>query len=395
MLFNYHRVLLLILVNLLIACAEDGHNLKEDFYITLGGNERDWATKVITSGDSSYLVFGSTFSYGNGASDAYLLKLSETGDTIFTKTFGSINYEWGQSVVEGDSGNLVLLVNMRNQSEEVYSCEVIEVNSVGQIKKITQIGNNACLTAFDLIRLKNGSYMVVGSKNDCEIVNHTVLVAKLDTKLNLEWIKTYGDLFFQIGVSATQVNDGGIIIGCTAMTENGGPPNYGTIKIDINGEVLYQKVWKTVSSVQTVRVINLTNGGVLAIGSISHAGLDNQDVFMMKMNEMGDSLWSSIVDVSTTDGVTDIVELSDNRLLICGYTSKLHLGYDMTVSSINPISGAMLWQKTYGSPNNDIATSICRTPKNEILVTGHTLSPISELDVLLMKIDQSGVIRSR
>lgn len=64
---------------------------------TYGGAGEDNARWVFEDRDSNYVVVGSTDSYGNGLSDIYMIYLDENGDSIWTHTEGTSGNEYGYS----------------------------------------------------------------------------------------------------------------------------------------------------------------------------------------------------------------------------------------------------------------------------------------------------------
>lgn len=58
------------------------------FTKTYGGADWEIAHSINKFSDSTYIIAGETYSFGNGARDMYLLRIDSNGDTIWTKTFG-------------------------------------------------------------------------------------------------------------------------------------------------------------------------------------------------------------------------------------------------------------------------------------------------------------------
>lgn len=73
---------------------------------TLGGTQDDVANYLFEDRDSNIVVLGSTKSWGLGQRDFYFMKLNASGDTIFTKYYGTEHDEWftsGDNYI--DNGN--------------------------------------------------------------------------------------------------------------------------------------------------------------------------------------------------------------------------------------------------------------------------------------------------
>ena len=74
-----------------------------------GGGGDDYGRYVQQTSDSGYVVVGYTTNYGAGAYDIWLIKTDKKGDTLFTKTFGGVDSEYGYFVNEtSDSGYVIV-----------------------------------------------------------------------------------------------------------------------------------------------------------------------------------------------------------------------------------------------------------------------------------------------
>jgi len=60
---------------------------------TIGGSEYDKADAVQQTTDGGYIIAGTTYSYGAGLTDAYLVKTDASGNTTWENTFGGNDLE--------------------------------------------------------------------------------------------------------------------------------------------------------------------------------------------------------------------------------------------------------------------------------------------------------------
>jgi hypothetical protein len=73
---------------------------------TYGGASFDWSFSVQQTLDWGYIIAGGTDSYGNGG-QVYLVKTNATGDTLWTRTYGGVSFDYGYSVQTSDGGYIV------------------------------------------------------------------------------------------------------------------------------------------------------------------------------------------------------------------------------------------------------------------------------------------------
>ncbi len=75
---------------------------------TFGGSRDYEANSIIETGDGGYLVAGDTWSYGNGKSDAWIIKIDKNGNKIWDKTFGGSDWDEAYSIIETKDGGYLV-----------------------------------------------------------------------------------------------------------------------------------------------------------------------------------------------------------------------------------------------------------------------------------------------
>ncbi|MCK4578644.1 MAG: hypothetical protein KAU50_07625, partial [Candidatus Marinimicrobia bacterium] len=75
----------------------------------VSGDHRDRAYAVHPMSDGTYVVVGETASFGAVLSDTWLLKFSDTGDTLWTRIIGGNWYDWASDVVETPDSNIFIV----------------------------------------------------------------------------------------------------------------------------------------------------------------------------------------------------------------------------------------------------------------------------------------------
>lgn len=91
---------------LLIRTDSLGHELWRHTY---GGKRHELGKAIRPATDGTYYLFGSTQSTGAGSFDLYLLHIDPAGDTLWSRTYGGPDWDYGNSMDTDTSGNLYLL----------------------------------------------------------------------------------------------------------------------------------------------------------------------------------------------------------------------------------------------------------------------------------------------
>ncbi|MDD3875344.1 MAG: T9SS type A sorting domain-containing protein [Bacteroidales bacterium] len=98
-----------------------------------GGPDWDFGTDVTIDSSGNYYVTGNTYSYGSGEKDVYLLKMNSSGDTLWTKTFGGLNEEAGNSLVVCQNNDIVITGYTNSFGAGNYDYLLLRYDSSGQL----------------------------------------------------------------------------------------------------------------------------------------------------------------------------------------------------------------------------------------------------------------------
>jgi hypothetical protein len=79
--------------------------------MTYGGTGDDFGRSIIQNSDGSYAIAGLTYSFGAGFNDVYLVKTYANGTVQQQKSYGTIGYDGGYSIVQTADGGYAIAGN--------------------------------------------------------------------------------------------------------------------------------------------------------------------------------------------------------------------------------------------------------------------------------------------
>jgi len=136
-----------------------------------------------------------------------------------------------------------------------------------------------------------------------------------------------------------------------------------------------------------------SDGGYIVAGYTSSYGAGRRDVYLIRTNSRGDTLWSRAFGGRNDDVGYSVQQTTDGGFIVAGYTRS---GFDTSYSAVYLIKtnaqGDTVWTRTYGADFGDAAAySIALTSDGGYVIAGATRSPDSIItDVWLLRTNASG-----
>jgi hypothetical protein len=309
------------------------------FQKTYGGTNSELAFFVQQTTDGGYIITGHTSSFGAGSYDVYLIKTNANGDTLWTKTFG------------GTSNDM----------------------------------------AYSIQQTNDGGYIITGNTNSFGAGNSDVYLIKTDANGNSLWAKTFGGTGNDYGYSVQQTTGGGYIITGITYSFGAGSEDVYLIRTDANGDSLWTKTFGGIGLDEGKHVVQTSDGGYIISGLTGSFGAGSYDLYLIKTDVNGNSLWTKTLGGTGQDEGRDVRQTSDGGYIISGLTTSFGAGGSDVYLLKTDINGVLLWAKTYGGSGTDIGNASQQTSDGGYIVAGTTdSSSTGKSDIYLIKTDNTG-----
>jgi len=278
-------------------------------------------------------------SYGAGDYDIYLIKTDFNGDTLWTRTYGGILDDRGYSVQQ----------------------------------------------------TTDGGYIISGATSTYGSGNLDIYIIKTNINGDTLWTRTYGGILDDRGYSVQQTNDSGFIISAASKSFGSGGYDVYLIKTTNNGDSLWTKTYGGSDNDYGYSVKQTADSGFIIVGSTMSYGAGGYDIYLIKTNSIGDSLWTKTFGGASHDKGYSIQQIND-RYIIAGSTNSYGAGsYDAYLIKISS-NGDILWTKTFGGVDLDWVNSVQQTTDNGYIIAGRSDSyGAGGPDVYLIKTDVNGL----
>ena len=334
-----------------------------------GRNETARAIAKFSSGYTYIAGASNSFSSAPNADDLFVIGLQPTGDPAWLKVLGTDSLDRSFAITEGNDGNVIVAgqtkqgganarfngiitkldattgdviwsksVGTEYTNEVIYSIQAIGgdgylllgytgVNVIGLNEALVVLldedGNKTAAFIFggpgdddarQYVNTASGKFFVAGNTRNVGQGAGEVFLARFDVSgqfPTLDWFKTYGgtgnESFSSASVNSS--NDGVILVGSTASFGTGGDAF--AISVDAEGVVQWSKNYGGSGSDIFQNIAEDGSGGYIAAGYSNSFGGTQNDVWVVRMDSLGNSPCNSFDAAFVEETIDNTVAYAD------------------------------------------------------------------------------------
>jgi len=209
-----------------------------------------------------------------------------------------------------------------------------------------------------------------------------------------EWNKTYGGTDDESARYVQQTSDGGYIVAGGTYSFGAGDADFWLFKIDAYGSVEWDKTFGGPELDGARSVQQTSDGGYIAVG-VTHSLSDRWygDCWLIKTDANGNMLWNKTYGGPSWEDATSVQQTSDGGYIVAGGTASFGAGsFDYWLIKTDA-NGNMLWNKTYGGDDTDAANYVQQTSDGGYVMVGSADSfktGMFDGEIWLVKTDEYG-----
>jgi len=352
---------------------------------TFDGGNSFVTNSIQQTADGGYIAGGWTKSFGFGGQDAYILKFDSKGEVESQKTFGGEKDDEANSVQKTADGGYIVAGSTYSFGSGGADVYILKLNSKGELEWQKTFGGKGDDKATSIQQTADGGYIVAGYSS------LDVYILKLNSKGRVEWQKTFGGEDNDVANSIQQTMDGGYIVAGWTYSFGSGWRDAYILKLNSKGGVEWQKTFGGEFSEEAKSIQQTKDGGYIVAGWTYSFDSDSRDVYILKLNSKGEVEWQKTFGGKDNDEANSIQQTTDGGYIVAGWTESFGSGEkDVYILKLNS-KGQLEWEKTFGGKEDDGANSIQQTADGGYIVAGWTYSSDSASDyVYVLKLDSKG-----
>lgn len=201
------------------------------------------------------------------------------------------------------------------------------------------------------------------------------------------WEKYYGVAEgFSRGHDGIQTVDEGFII----VGERGIGNSY-IVKTNPDGRILWNNTYDLVSDLlaHSFKAVTPVSDGYVAVGYSEATGGGSNDVFIVKINEGGEVVWSKTYGSGEDEEALDVIATADNGIAVIGSAELANGTSDIYLLKLDA-AGDTLWTNTYGGVFDDEGQAIIEIANGDLVITGKTEINTNTSQALFLQVSPTG-----
>ena len=327
---------------------------------SLGGTGADYLYSIVQTDDGGYIAAGRSVSNdgdvtGNhGTYDYWVVKLDGGGNIQWQKSLGGSGWDEAHAIQQTSDGGYIAAGFAESLDGDVTGVHdysdywIAKLDSSGNIEWQKAFGGFDEDEAYAIQQTSDGGYIVAGStlSDDGDVTGHhgdyDYWIVKIDSAGNMQWQKTLGGSSEDIATSVQQTIDGGYIVAGNSIsadgdvTNNKGGSDYWVVKLDVSGNIQWQKSFGGTDYDYGSFIRQTSDGGYIVSGGTSSNDGDvtinfgDYDFWILKLNNAGNIIWEKSLGGSMEEFAFAVHQTADGGFITAGYTNSQD--GDITVS---------------------------------------------------------------
>lgn len=391
---------------------------------TMGGSAEDKSTAAVSTQDGGLIVVGYTQSNNGDVIknydlyDVWVTRMDKNGAVIWNKTFGGSDNDYGYSIIRTFDNNYVIAGYSGSADYDVSSNEgmhdfyILKINDSGDRLWSKSYGFSSHDHAHKIIQMRDGGFFVAGfadysglsgqggDNGEGHQMGKSVLHGvgeffgiRLDSNGDFKWYRYYGGMMNDRVNDIVENEDGGVMmVGYTESTDfdvegNRGSYDYWVVNIDFEGHLHWKKTFGGSDIDQAFGIVKTEFNSYLIVGQSNSVDGDisnpkgNADVWVIHINHHGDLLWDKSFGGNQFESANGIKRVGYNQYAIIGHSRSsdaeiVNKGQnDIFLLQIDANANTSAhWIKTFGGTSFDFGVDVAPTDDGKLYLVGDTQS---------------------
>ena len=256
---------------------------------------------LVQTTDGGYALAGHSFSY-EGTEDLLLIKTDSYGNKEWSKSYGGSKQESNPKLVQASDGGFALVGTTYSFGEGLNDIWLIKTDAFGNVNWSKTYGGAKMDSPGSLLQLADESFVLAGSTSSFCDEGFDFWLIKTDNRGNVEWNQTYRTKNrSEHNPSLIQTLDGGFALAGYSFTDP--LADFLLVRTDSLGKMLWSQIYSGGTVIGMPSLIQTLDGGFALSGGKRAPGsldTDDFDFWLIKTDENGTPPISTLMPIPTS-----------------------------------------------------------------------------------------------
>ena len=237
----------------------------------------------------------------------------------YTRIFSGSSYDEGVAVFRLPNKEIRLIGNTGSFGHGSTDVWYIALDSNGNFLWHKFYGGSHIEKVEDAVMNSQGDIFMVGSTTQNTSASYQVYFLGLNQYGQIIAYNNYGGSDWDLGHGIALINDSSFMLVGETYSKGAGQNDVYLLRVNYKGDTLWTKNYGSSQSDKGNAVKIMPDKGFIIAGSSDGYGNGSQDSYLIRTNEFGDTIWTKIVPHITDAEFMDVVVNPDTSLVFCGY----------------------------------------------------------------------------
>jgi len=339
---------------------------------TYGGETNEECYSIIQLPDSGYVLAGYADN-GWNYDDFWVVRTNADGDSLRSRHHGGEFNERCYSIIPTGENGFALGGYTQSFGAGGENFWLLLLNSNLSALGHQAYGAGGRDVCYSILQLEDGSLVMGGVLSRYWLPDAHFGIVKTNNQGDSLWIRTYDRETNDVCKTLIQCEDGGFILGGYSGVY-GESCDIWLVKTNANGDSLWSRTFGGDSSEVCNSVIQTMDGGYALAGYTRSFGADKQDFYLVRTDENGELQWTRTYGGEEDDCCNSIILARDGGFILAGTTRSFGSGREDFWIVRTDVNGDSLWSCTYGGDGRDECHSVIQTVDGGFALAGFTHS---------------------
>jgi hypothetical protein len=246
---------------------------------TYGGDQFERFVSILVLPEGGFIAAGTTTSFGAGGNDAYVVRTSSLGDTLWTAAYGTPDDEWANDIEIADEGGYILGGATSINADDMY---LLKIDADGVYTWSHTYYAQGYDEAVAVHGTSDGGYILFGHSDSFDPNQYyDYFLIQTDRSGDTLWTRNFGTNGYNIAADMLAEPDGGFIL---LGTNSWSTADMMLYKLDAFGATVWlRRYFQNSYYEQGFSICRTNDGGFVLAGTQSPVAPEPQwDIFLTR-----------------------------------------------------------------------------------------------------------------